>query len=500
MEDPVNMPDERTSVLNGQEVDVDGFIRNSTIADQQDVSPEASTALENESIREIQPDINTDTEIPEPRFKLYQKVYARDKDGLTYEAIIRRSIYGINNNRQAQMGLLTEKEAIEMGESEEEPSWHYFIHYNKWNVNWDRWMSESDIFEPSEHIVSYAKRLHEEHRDLQKKMTKKLKGKKAWQTIDGTEFLRAWRRRLAKIDEEMGMKSMFGEHEVSENEKVDPDNVASLRRSSIWTKASLINERRLRDQGLTGQRQQSLSSKLPLPFSLKKVLVEQWEIISQCRMVPVLPASVSIRQALQKYVESKEVFHVDNIALDNIQFDQTDGDDPTNSDPPNESNIGESAPESVQADAKAKQCKDEWLVMEEGIATLFDQALPTRLIYQQELPQLKTMDSIPEFSVKRYSDIYGCEHLLRLFVRLPAMLTDRLTEADARPIYAKVNDFIRFLHKNQDTLLVPNCRPLNELETKELETMHRAELKRKGGTVDANLVSNKRQKRMNVVT
>lgn len=80
---------------------------------------------------------------------------------------------------------------------------------------------------------------------------------------------------------------------------------------------------------------------------------------------------------------------------------------------------------------------------------LFDEALPDRLLYQEELPQLRVIDTVPEYSMTPFSELYGCEHLLRLFVRLPEMLAGELSEAEARPIIAKVNDFVRFLHKSR---------------------------------------------------
>lgn len=81
-----------------------------------------------------------------------------------------------------------------------------------------------------------------------------------------------------------------------------------------------------------------------------------------------------------------------------------------------------------------------------------------------------------EYAEMRYSELYGCEHLLRLFIRLPALLSDSIPEeAIKRPLIAKVNDFVRFVHKNQGIILTQTYRKLNELELKE---RHRQGIKR----------------------
>jgi hypothetical protein len=130
-------------------------------------------------------------------------------------------------------------------------------------------------------------------------------------------------------------------------------------------------------------------------------------------------------------------------------------------------------------DTEAEEFRQGWIDMANGIAMLFDEALQDRLLYQEEVPQLRVLDSIPAYSMTRYSEIYGCEHLLRLFVRLPGMLSDVLTDAETRPILAKVNDLLRFLNKNQPTLFVQSCRKLNELELLEKQKIVKLEDKKR---------------------
>ena len=133
----------------------------------------------------------------------------------------------------------------------------------------------------------------------------------------------------------------------------------------------------------------------------------------------------------------------------------------------------------IDKDAKNRLDR-EWMDVADGIALMVDEALAKKLLYQEELAQVQVLDALPEFADKLYSEIFGCEHLLRLFVRLPPLLADSIPEDEARPIIAKVNDFIRFIYKNQTTLLSQSYRKLNEAERKAQHKMFKiADRKRK---------------------
>jgi hypothetical protein len=207
-----------------------------------------------------------------PKFQILQKVYARDKDGVMYKAVIRRQLYGPQYHRQVAMGLVTSKEEAQelLEDVDHEPIWHYFVHYTKWNVSFDRWVSENDIFEMSDQIIAYAKRLSTEHRALQLEMKKPgINGIRQRQTINGAVFLRKWKNRMLIIDKEMNVdhsgdkKSADNDDYAMEPEVLDADaEVASHKplKQNTWTKAALASELTLRGQGLTGKRPQSQSN------------------------------------------------------------------------------------------------------------------------------------------------------------------------------------------------------------------------------------------------
>jgi hypothetical protein len=140
-------------------------------------------------------------------------------------------------------------------------------------------------------------------------------------------------------------------------------------------------------------------------------------------MFATVPATVSVRQALKMYLASK---------LEAVWSpDEKKEGYPTNSEP------------------KATMSKEEqeWHEMVDGICLFFDQALPERLLYQPERIQYEFL--LEEMGTKRFSDVYGCEFLLRLFLRLPAILVGELSESESKSILAKLNDLVRFLQKHQ---------------------------------------------------
>lgn len=281
-----------------------------------------------------------------------------------------------------------------------------------------------------------------EKHELQKQLSRKVKGKKAWQTIDGAEFLQIWTRRVRQINQESDVK---GRDDNLDGEGKKQQEIAN--KKTRWSKAVVLNELKLRESGLTRKRQVSESNKVPLPLSLKKVLVEQWEFITKCNMVPQLPANKTVRQVLEEYYRGKTSF--------NTSSEDKDEEEKTTE-------------------------EDQWRRMVDGIAQVFDEALPDRLLYREELLQLRVLEKSEVMESKKYSEVYGCEHLIRLFVRLPDMLKGVVDEEESRTILAKVNDFVRFLHKNHADVFNQTCRGLNDAELAEKAKIAKAaERKRK---------------------
>jgi mortality factor 4-like protein 1 len=346
-----------------------------------------------------------------------------------------------------------------------QPTWHYFVHYTKWKVNWDRWVSQDDILELTPENSDLANSITQEHRNLQKEFkAKSNKGK----VRDGGAFLRAWKKRLQAMQEERTMgDDTTGRKKAAAAKRKQAANGA-------WTKAALEKERKLRQRDLTTS--VVTTQKIVLPFSLKRVLVEEWEVISQCHMVHSLPAPVTIRQALEQYLAESKGIQIQQqsksssvIEVDAPPKEEAFDTKPMDVEEP-ESENKEPTKEPVvegqqeEEDEETKTRNKEWTDMVDGIILLFDQALPFRLLYPQELIQHAAVEADDELRERSKADLYGCEHLLRLCLRLADIVAQDMDEEESKPLYAKVNDLVRFLHKHQSTLFAQSYRKLNQAE------------------------------------
>ena len=384
---------------------------------------------------------NDDCAASTPKFQFRQRVFAKDQDtGLLYEGIVRRATYGVQHQRQIKLtSTISEDELAACLEQENDPTWWYFIHYSGWNVNWDRWVQQRDLYEPTESTKLFAKRLQDEVKNIKAELRGKGSSKPA-----ATRVAMELERRMTVMEREHRMEER--RRELSAQGKVmgkaeEEDLLSTINKTrprSVWNKAKLEKEIELRLRHLQGKRSQSSAELLVLPFALKKVLVEEWELITQSNMFATVPATVSVRQALKMYLASK---------LEAVWSpDEKKEGYPTNSEP------------------KATMSKEEqeWHEMVDGICLFFDQALPERLLYQPERIQYEFL--LEEMVTKRFSDVYGCEFLLRLFLRLPAILVGELSESESKSILAKLNDLVRFLQKHQTVIFAQSYRRLNDRE------------------------------------
>ncbi|KAF7830583.1 protein MRG2 isoform X1 [Senna tora] len=86
-----------------------------------------------------------------------------------------------------------------------------------------------------------------------------------------------------------------------------------------------------------------------------------------------------------------------------------------------------------------------------GLCCYFDKALPVMLLYKNERKQYQ--EACPDDISP--STVYGAEHLLRLFVKLPELLFHVNIEEETRmQLQAKLIDFLKFLRKNQSTFFL----------------------------------------------
>ncbi|KAK6924006.1 MRG domain [Dillenia turbinata] len=147
--------------------------------------------------------------------------------------------------------------------------------------------------------------------------------------------------------------------------------------------------------------------KIQIPSALKKQLIEDFEFVNQQDKLVKLPRFPSVDDILTKYHEYR------------------------------------SKKDSVMADSVGEILK--------GLRCYFDKALPALLLYKQERQQYQdfVVDNISP------SAVYGAEHLLRLFVKLPELLAYVNIEEDTLVhLQQKLLDFLKYLHKNQNTFFL----------------------------------------------
>ncbi|WOL17471.1 protein MRG1 isoform X2 [Canna indica] len=142
--------------------------------------------------------------------------------------------------------------------------------------------------------------------------------------------------------------------------------------------------------------------KLQFPLTLKKQLVDDWEFVTQLGKLVKLPRSPNVDDILKKYLDYRT---------------KKDG------------MIAESVGEILK-----------------GLRCYFDKALPAMLLYKKERQQYHeaVRDEVSP------STVYGAEHLLRLFVKLPELLAYVNMEEEAlAKLQQKLLDILKFMQKNQ---------------------------------------------------
>ncbi|XP_060675039.1 protein MRG1 isoform X4 [Ziziphus jujuba] len=147
--------------------------------------------------------------------------------------------------------------------------------------------------------------------------------------------------------------------------------------------------------------------KIQIPSTLKKQLVDDWEYVTQQDKLVKLPRSPNIDDILRKFLEYRL--------------------------------------------KKEGTIPDPVVEVLKGIRCYFDKALPVMLLYKKERKQYQEAvkdDISPSF-------VYGGEHLLRLFVKLPELLAFvNIEEETLTCLQQQFIDLLKFMQKNQSTFFL----------------------------------------------
>ena len=187
---------------------------------------------------------------------------------------------------------------------------------------------------------------------------------------------------------------------------------------------------------------------LNLSLNLKKRAVQDWEMIALDKRLVCLPRKPCVRDILNDYLKLKQS-QLDKISGTRVGDGTLVG---TGVSKATKTIVGSNdtdTSEKTTGDAKPNPAK----VYQEliyGIEEFFNRALGKCLLYRLERKQYDDyMSKNPEASP---ADVYGAEHLLRLFIRLPmflSMCNDIDSQKDgSKKIQAYLQSFLQYLGSN----------------------------------------------------
>uniref|UniRef100_A0A803NFC2 Chromo domain-containing protein n=1 Tax=Cannabis sativa TaxID=3483 RepID=A0A803NFC2_CANSA len=288
--------------------------------------------------------------------------------------------------------------------------------------------SKTSLYTEGEKVLAYhGPRIYEakvQKAELMKKEWKffvhYLGWNKSWDEWVGAD-------RLMKLTEENVLK----QQELDKKQGVDknvksgrsahtrPKSSADVKAEKEDTKTNVVKTKKRKTESVAEGASSEKSVKIQIPSTLRKQLVDDWDFVNQQDKLVKLPRSPTVDEILSKYLDYR------------------------------------SKKENTTSDSLAEILK--------GIRCYFDKALPVMLLYKKERKQFQDVvldDMSP-------SNIYGAEHLLRLFVKLPELLAYvSIEEETLTRLQQKLTDFLKFLQKNQSTFFLSTYDSIKGVEGK----------------------------------
>eukprot|EP00271_Cylindrocystis_brebissonii_P014260 TRINITY_DN35561_c0_g1_i1.p1 TRINITY_DN35561_c0_g1~~TRINITY_DN35561_c0_g1_i1.p1 ORF type:complete len:349 (+),score=105.51 TRINITY_DN35561_c0_g1_i1:468-1514(+) len=289
-----------------------------------------------------------------------------------------------------------------IGVEKREEGWRYELHYQGWSKKWDEWVADERILKETPANLSKQEKLFKQAAaDKKKNGGPSPGGPGGPGPVTPTVKAKEEEKPEVKKEPAAKVKTPASSGGKGKKRKSDPPQPV--------TTSPAVKETSPRQQGvITAGPDQQVN--IPLPPSLKKQLVDDWRCITQVERLVKLPRKPTVADVLQRYLEAK---------------------------------------------TKKDSSNDNTAEVANGLRAYFDRALPAILLYKQERSQYA--QALPENSNLTPAEVYGAEHLLRLFIKLPELLSYIQMEEDTLQLLVqKLSEFLRFLQKHQNQFFLSN--------------------------------------------
>ncbi|GES81369.1 MRG-domain-containing protein [Rhizophagus clarus] len=273
---------------------------------------------------------------------------------------------------------------------------HYYVHYKGWKKTWDEWVPEERVVKHNEANLMRQKQLKDTY-SSKKKKTVRIGHKLSVE--DPTK----------SNDNSASPPSHQGDVDIEDKDEAESqEDQLPKENYERGKKRKKINDEEEEEEFMN-----RLEIKIPLPESLKVKLIDDWENVTRNNALLKLPRKYTVADILNEYLESKH-----NLIASTATNQKSDKDDIHS--------------EVVQ-----------------GIKIYFDKTLGNILLYADERQQYVNIRK--QYLDKENSEIYGAEHLLRLFVELPRLLAHTtMDQAATETLEEHLVDFLKFIQKNED--------------------------------------------------
>uniref|UniRef100_A0A8C6T009 Mortality factor 4 like 1 n=1 Tax=Neogobius melanostomus TaxID=47308 RepID=A0A8C6T009_9GOBI len=266
----------------------------------------------------------------------------------------------------------------------------YFIHYSGWNKNWDEWVPESRVLKYVDSNLQKQKELQRANQDHY--VEGRMRGAAPNKKIPAPPQKNEV---CVKAKKNKQKTPGAGEGTSSGGDPTHPPRKKRARVDpTVESEETFINR---------------VEVKVKIPEELKPWLVDDWDLITRQKQLFHLPAKKNVDAVLEDYANYKK--------------------------------------------SRGNTDSKEFAVNEvvAGIREYFNVMLGTQLLYKFERPQYA--DILANHPDTSMSQIYGAPHLLRLFVRIGAMLAyTPLDEKSLALLLSYLQDFLKYLVKNSASL------------------------------------------------